>query len=815
MESRLLIAVVAPPIFYLAAAIFKIYAGYGAGTAIALWSAAIVLLTSLLRNRTRAWLAIASSAACGDFAAQLFMGSDIQVAAAAVTAEILENCLAAASIRYLKLEGRWYQSLRYGLTLFFSSIICALAATIAEATLIYLTISPSLTQNLGTRFTTEALSLLVTLPLILSWTDYYLISHLSARKFFEILSLTTISTSAIYVLFASSNPFLFLAIPILLLVTFRGRLLASTFTVSALYIVVMGFNFGDTDEMIVSYDVGKTRMLLVYYLFILTALLSTVPLGALLVQAERSAEDLRATGAVAEQARREAEAARDRAEAAGRVKSDFLSAMSHELRTPMTAVLGLVDLMSREKLTDKQSYYIENIRNSGRHLLDVISDILDFSRIESGKLEIESIDFDIKPLLDNIYSTFEQLSREKQIEFKIEISNGMPKYLRGDPTRIRQILINLVGNAIKFTERGLVRVVAWSRRGSNDDIRICFEVRDTGIGIAEENRSEIFSAFTQEDRSTARRFGGSGLGLAICKRLVVAMDGEIDFSSTPGFGSIFWFEIPSQEIATEPRLYSSPKIAVRKGGLRILVAEDVAINRDIIGTMLSLEGHDLKFAHDGIEVLQFLEKHAFDLILMDVQMPIMDGIEATQRIRKLAGPARHTPIIALTANVVGRERDWFRAAGMDACIPKPIDWDELNETIARYASGEMPSVNNAVVSDGTDAEPPPTIDNLKLASLRHKLGDDFEKLVSDAFEQAEQACARIEILSLQRGDFSREAHALKGMAGMFGLVQLQRCAETLEAGPPDEFGIEDVGAALRAVITQSRVAACQQGFYRM
>jgi signal transduction histidine kinase/CheY-like chemotaxis protein/HPt (histidine-containing phosphotransfer) domain-containing protein len=814
INPRLFLTAAASPLLYLTAAVLNVYVGNDAGTAALLWCAASVLLTVLLRHRPAVWPAIALAAACGDFAAHIFMGTSALVAAAVVAAEILEICLTATLVRYLNLGECWYQSLRCGVILLLSSIACAFVGTAVESVLIHVSVGASFQPDVKIRFATETLNLLVTLPLVLSWTDSSLLAGVTVRKVLEIVTLTAASALAIYMLFASGNPFLFLAIPILLLATLRGRLLASTLTVAALYIVVMQFSFDSPDQIIMLYDVGKTKMLVVYYLFVLTALLSTVPLGALLVQAEKSAEELRVTGAAADQARREAEAARDRAEAAGRVKSDFLSAMSHELRTPMTGVLGLVDLLSKEKLTSKQLYYIDNIRSSGRHLLDVINDILDFSKIDSGKLEVESIAFATRPLFDSVCATVQPLCREKHIEFRSEIPSDLPDFVRGDPTRIRQVLLNLVGNAIKFTERGLVKVAISHRQVSGSEIRLRFEVRDTGIGIAQEKQPEIFNAFTQEDRSTARRFGGSGLGLAICKRLVLAMGGQISFTSTPDLGSIFWFEIPTSVCAADDVLPTSREFLPNKQNLRILVAEDISLNRSIINAMLSVDHHNLTFAQNGAEVLELVKKNIFDLILMDVQMPVMDGVEATQRIRTLNSPARDTPIIAVTANVVGRERDRYLAAGMDACIPKPIDWDELNDAIARYASGGVPVAINARDSERARPEPPLLIDSLKLESLRRKLDSDFEKLIHEAFEQAEHACERIESIGSEFGDYSGEAHALKGMAGMFGLLRLQRYAEELESGRWADEGAESIGAELRAVIAETRAAASERGFFR-
>ncbi len=308
----------------------------------------------------------------------------------------------------------------------------------------------------------------------------------------------------------SHTPFLFLAIPLLLLATLSGGLLGSSAAVFGVSLAVRLFTFNGPAALSATKGAASAELLIIYNLFVLTALLSAIPLGVLLARLENAAHRLREAGAAADRAREEAEAARDKAETAGRAKSDFLSVMSHELRTPMTGVLGLVDLLAKESLTDNQKINLDLVRQSGHHLLSVINNILDFSKIESGKFEIESTIFSVRSLFDEVCATTQPLCHAKDIAFKEDYSERIPACVIGDPTKIRQVLLNFVGNAIKFTHHGTIRIIATHRSIDENKLLLRIEVQDSGIGIAEENQAEVFTAFTQEDKSTARRYGGSG-----------------------------------------------------------------------------------------------------------------------------------------------------------------------------------------------------------------------------------------------------------------------------------------------------------------
>jgi len=378
----------------------------------------------------------------------------------------------------------------------------------------------------------------------------------------------------------------------------------------------------------------------------------------------------------------ELRAAKEVAEQASKAKSEFLATMSHELRTPLAGVLGMADLLAAKSLNDEERYLVEKIRSSGRHLRDLISDVLDLSRIESGKLELEHTSFSLSDLLETVRSLMAPQAIERGLDLTFKLDKNVPPILKGGPTHLRQVLINFVGNGLKFTNRGGVSVSASHRQEHDGRIRLRFEVRDTGIGIPKDKQVELFEPFVQVDSSITRRYGGSGLGLAISKRLVDAMGGTLGVDSLPGVGSHFWFEVvveTGDAAAAEPVNLDPATVPPR----RILLVEDVELNRQLIQLMLSAYGHKVIFATNGAEAVDLVARERFDVVLMDVQMPVMGGVEATRRIRRMAGPTREVPIIGLTANVLASEQERYLAAGMNACLTKPIDWDQLFAALAR------------------------------------------------------------------------------------------------------------------------------------
>lgn len=495
---------------------------------------------------------------------------------------------------------------------------------------------------------------------------------------------------------------------------------------------------------------------------------------------------------------------KERAEKEALAKEQFFAMMSHEMRTPLNGVLGIAEILADTKLSGEQRRHLAVLRESGDDLLRIINAVLDFSKMSTGDhFELESAAFDVRRAVRAAAATVRAQAEAKDIELRVDVADNVPQTLLGDVARLKQVLLNLLGNAVKFTDEGRV-TVSVSCRAATDKARVRFEVRDTGIGIPKEARENLFDAFTQVDASVSRRFGGTGLGLAICRKIIEKMGSPIQVESTVGRGSAFSFEV---ELPVVNEKAADAVVALHMSPIppkRILLAEDNATNTMVATELLSRMGHEVTAVSNGREAVAAAAAQDFDVVLMDVMMPEMDGLTAS-RVIKATERGRSLPIVALTANAQRDRHDASVAAGMEFVIQKPISRHRLEQGLHRLFGADNAGETAPTGAGATADDALPIVDRTTFEEFSTEMGPAALRMVETFMVETGKS---VEELRHESDGLKivRTAHSLKSSAALFGFAKLSALAAKLEKDGPERAG-EEMISAIAQVFEETRAAA--------
>ena len=630
-------------------------------------------------------------------------------------------------------------------------------------------------------FTADSLGLMVVTPLLVSLRRQDVPAWGEWRRLGETaVVLLLVSAVALLVFTQDRYPILFLSTPPIVFMAFLFGFAAAAAGIAVTVLVATAMTLANSGPFALIPDSSTTEQIFLLQLYLAALVVTALPAAASLAGRRRWETDL--------------QEALHKAETGKRAKAAFLATMSHEIRTPLTATIGMSELLLRQPLDDRSHRCAEAIEASSRQLLAIVDDILDFLRARERRLTLRPVDFSLPALVEEVRALFEPTAIDKGLAFEAGTAPDASVWLHADASRLRQILIKLVGNGLKFTAEGRVKLDAETRDDGRGGIELYIRVADSGIGVPGDRIDAMFDPFSQANATFAREHDGTGLGLAISRELVRLMDGEIGCVPNPQGGSVFWFKVPVT--AGSPPMESC---SVPPRALDILLAEDVLLNQELITEVLERHGHRVTVADNGLALLGRCATRRFDVLLVDIQMPLMDGEEAISRLRASDDPNRETPAIALTANVMEADHERFLRVGMHRTLTKPVAWpkliDALNEVV------ESPAVTDAKALSPTEdvfqataaTIPPevanfpsapalddqPVLDTALIAALSRELPPGrFDALAARALREA---AANLPLFTkLDDEARSRLAHRLKGTCGSFGLASLAQTASTLE-----------------------------------
>lgn len=776
---------VSVPVFFYGLASFSIHLGDGVNSVPLYWPANALVFTALVRRPTREWPALLLLAAAADFLVYLPLfgvAMAAWVSAADATEILVVACVAGffpASLRKLSTSQLF---LVFGGT----ALGCAVGATIGVGSL-YVEADRPIPQLWLVWTASSLLGYLTLAPALLLFTDRDFRPERNQRYWKEAAFWAALLAVVSYLVFRTELPAAFLVFPIMLSMTFRLRLrgaAASTLIVA----LISSWLTMEGSGPIATGNLAANAQIHVLQAFLFVCFLTTFPIGIVM---ER---DKLLAAAIAE--------ARAQAEDAGQARGDFLAVVSHEIRTPLNGILGFANLLLDDlRLNKSQRHQVGIIQTSGMALLTLVNDILDFSKIDARALTLEHKPFKLEAFVANSVAIVRGEAEEKGLTMQVSFDDDLARWYSGDEHRLRQILLNLLNNAVKFTDSGSVRLKVCREDSvfpGRDAMR--FEVSDTGPGLDTEQQKRLFKPFSQLDSSIRRKYGGSGLGLSISKRLVELMGGEIGVKGELGQGSTFWFSVtlsraqaPGSPVGTEPSAIARPA--------KILVAEDLPVNQELICAMLHGAGHSVDVANDGEEAVAAVQNKQYDLVLMDIQMPRLDGLSAARAIRKLPPPANSVPIVAMTAHALSSQIAETQEAGMKGHITKPIFAEELNRAIAAVLGTSGQDVTAATPSEKEEAQGESFFDENIYQGVRASLPPERLKTYLQSLDQQ---------LARALGDSSSDeglesaAHNIVSQAGMLGFMKMSVAAGKVEEAVRDGKSAGQFLRQARAEATKAR-----------